>query len=120
MSQSEFKKTIGLSKFAFQLMGIWPESQHKYSSFKFFTIFFSILFFGLIPQTKKLISVINNLNDVVEILTNFLLIEFISWCKFFSEWWKGEGKVESAKLNFFFLNNKKFLFWIFKSFLAVR
>lgn len=94
MLQSEFDKTIGLTRAAMRLMGVWQESHddEKYSSFKFFTIFFSILFFCLIPQTKKLILVINNLNDVVEILTNFLLIESIAWCKYFSVWWQRRGK----------------------------
>lgn len=102
MSDSEFKNTIKLIQISLKLLGVWSsDGQNLYLSLRF-TFIVSFIFFLLIaPQTSKLIYVEKSLDKIIEILTNLLVMVFISWCKLINGWSKRHGMNSSIIFTFY-------------------
>lgn len=93
MSTIEYHKTIALNRKCLRFISAWPEPRNNYwAKIKFFTCIFSIVFFLLIPQGKKLTMVMKNLNEVIEILAIGLLTVFVTICKLLNLWFNEHGK----------------------------
>lgn len=102
MSIEEFDKTIYVTRGCMKLLGVWPDSKNSKSSvLKFFSSFFIMTFFVIIPQTTNLYFVKNNLSDVIEILTYAELATLAACFKLYNGWINRRGNSYSLKLIFY-------------------
>lgn len=91
MSELEFEETIKLIRIFMKFLGVWPDDSKK-ASFRFYFIFSFIFFLLVGPQTAKIIYGEKDLNNIVEVLSNLLVMLFLSWCSLFNEWRQKQGK----------------------------
>lgn len=89
--KSGYDECVKVTKFFFQIMGVWPASKtNVLSKFLFYSWTFMMIFFVNIPQTTMLL-ICNNFNDAVEILTTADVIIGLSCLKLIKFWLKKEG-----------------------------
>lgn len=89
--KSGYDECIRITRFFFRVLGVWPDSKpNVLSRFLFFTWIFIMIFFVNIPQTTML-SICNDFNDAVEILTTADIIIGLSCLKLIKIWFKKEG-----------------------------
>ncbi|XP_023313559.1 odorant receptor 82a-like [Trichogramma pretiosum] len=86
MENKELEAGIKMCRIEMEILGAWPDTKYNqwYLKFRYLVPIFLSVFFINIPQTRMLIIVKNNLDDLLEILTTADLIVFIALIKFSS------------------------------------
>lgn len=98
--KSGYDECVGFTRLIMTLIGIWPgaESSQRWYARYFFTIplFFS-MFFIIIPQTRMLLYVTDDLNYVIEILTTADVMIMVACLKLIGVRYNKQGELQSFR-----------------------
>lgn len=92
--QSGYDECVGFTRFVMKIMGIWPGVEFSpkwYAQYIFLIPLFFLTFFILIPQTRMLLYVTDDLNYIIEILTTADVITVVACLKLVGVWYNKRG-----------------------------
>lgn len=93
--KSGYDECVGFTRLVMMTIGIWPgveSGQHWYAQYFFFIPLFFSMFFIIIPQTRMLLCVTDDLNYTIEILTTADVITMVACLKLVGVWYNKQGE----------------------------
>ncbi|NP_001177476.1 odorant receptor 21 [Nasonia vitripennis] len=88
--KSGYDECVGFTRLIMTIIGTWPGaeySQHWYARYMFSIPLFFSMFFMIIPQTRMLLHVKDDLNYIIEILTTADVMIIVACLKLIGVWY---------------------------------